>query len=178
MVVDFDTSVTGIEVAREMATGKIISRLRRDGTFRVLPRDQVQAALQKAKIDTVGYLDIEEAMGVAKTLQADYVLMGAVDKFEQQQTGGCLPIVGCLYTVTATVSLQGKVLDAQDGVYVGEPKARVTKRATSGTVSISIGPLGTPVPISVGNLDQQLIGKAADEAVEQFVADLKKYLRP
>jgi hypothetical protein len=173
MVVDFADRVRGWSGTREAVTTRVISKLRDDQTIRVLPRDRVGEALQAAKVETSGFIDWEDAQKVAKTLEADYVVMGEVTAFDQQHQGGCLPIVGCTYTITATVNLRGKVLNAATGQFVGEPKAEVRKQ--QGSVSIWVGPWWGH--LSMDNFDGQLIGKATLEAVEKFVGEAKPQLK-
>lgn len=165
MVVDFADRVGGWSYTRETVTTRIINRLRDDPAIRVLSRDQVQDALRQARVETAGMLDWEDAQKVAKSLSADYVLMGEVTTFDQQHKGGCVPIVGCAYTVTATVTLRGKVLDVAAGTFVAEPSAEASKQQTS--ASVWVGPWWSS--ISVSNFDSQLIGKATLEAVDAFV---------
>lgn len=173
MVVDFADRVGGWSYTRETVTGRLINRLRDDATIRVLSRDQVQDALRQARVETAGMLDSEDALKVAKTLSADYVLMGEVTAFDQQHKGGCVPIVGCVYTITATVNLRGKVLDVAGGTFVGEPSAESSKQATS--ASIWVGFWWSS--ISVSNFDSQLIGKATIEAVDTFVQKARPIIK-
>lgn len=165
MVVDFADRAGGWTYTRETVTQRVISRLRDDAALRVLPREQVQDALRQARVETFGMLDWEDAQKVAKSLGADYALMGEVTTFDQQYTGGCLPIVGCAYTVTATVNLRGKILDVAAGTFVAEPTAEIRKQQSS--VSVWVGYWWGSV--SVDNFDSQLIGKATLEAVDDFV---------
>jgi ABC-type uncharacterized transport system auxiliary subunit len=165
MVVDFADRAGGWTYTRETVTVRIINRLRDDPNVRVLSRDQVQDALRQARIESAGMLDWQDAQKVAKSLEADYVLMGEVSTFDQQYTGGCLPIVGCAYTITATVNLRGKVLDVAAGAFVAEPAADVRKQQSS--ISIWAGYWWGSV--TVNNFDSQLIGKATLEAVDDFV---------
>lgn len=155
MVVDFEDLARGWSYTREVVTARVISRLREDAALRVVPREQVQDALRQARVEG-GFLDVEAAQKVARALEADYVVMGQVVAFDQQYTGGCLPIVGCAYTVT-----------------VSEPRSEARKTQTS--VSIWVGPWWTHVTVS--NFDGQLIGKATQEAVEDFTAKIKPYLK-
>ncbi len=164
MVVDFADRVHGWNYASEAVTTRVISRLRDDPNIRVLSRDQVQDALRQARVETSGMLDWEDAQKVAKTLAADYAIMGEVTTFDQQYTGGCF-IVGCAYTITATVNLRGKVLDAAGGTFVAEPTAESRKQQSS--VSAWVGYWWGNV--SLQNFDSQLIGKATLEAVDAFV---------
>ena len=173
MVVDFDDVGRGWSYTRDVVTARVIAKLRDEPTLRVLPREQVQEALRQARLETTGYLDWEAAQKVAKALEVDYVVMGQVAVFDQQYAGGCLPIVGCAYTVTATVTLRGKVLDVAAGTFVIEPRSEVKKTQTS--VSIWIGPWWTDV--TVNNFDGQLIGKATQEVVEDFIGKLKPSLK-
>lgn len=165
MVVDFADRAGGWSYTRETVTQRIISRLRDDSALRILPRDQVQDALRQARVETFGMLDWEDAQKVAKALGADYALMGEVAAFDQQYTGGCLPIVGCAYTVTATVNLRGKILDVAAGTFVAEPTSEIKKQQSS--ISVWVGYWWGSV--TVDNFDSQLIGKATLEAVDDFV---------
>ncbi len=106
-------------------------------------------------MESVGIIDWEDVQKVAKTLEADYVLMGEVTVFDQQRTGGCVPIVGCVYTDTGSVVLHGKVLKVATGQFVGEPAAVVKKQQGSGSISGAPGLGG----VTVENVDSQLIGK-------------------
>lgn len=173
MVVDFEDLGRGWSYTREVVTTRVISKLREEATLRVVPRERVQEALREAKVETAGYLDWEAAQKVAQSIEADYVVMGQVAVFDQQHAGGCLPVVGCAYTVTATVTLRGKVLDVAAGTFVIEPRSEVKKTQTS--VSIWVGPWWTSV--TVNNFDGQLIGKATQEAVEDFIGKLKPSLK-
>lgn len=166
MVVDFVDRTGTWSGTRDVITTRVISKLRDDQTLRIVPRDRVQAALQEAKVETAGIIDWEDAQKVAKTLEADYVILGEVTVFNQQRTGGCVPVVGCAYTDTASVALHGKVLKVVSGQFVGEPAAEARKQQGSGSIS-GVPGLGG---VTVENVDSQLIGKAALEAVEKFVA--------
>jgi len=169
MVVDFADRVGGWTYTRETVTTRIINRLRDDPSIRVLSRDVVQDALRQARVETSGNLDWQDAQKVAKSLEADYVLMGEVSAFDQQYTGGCLPIVGCAYTITATVTLSGKVLDAAAGTFVATPTAESRKQQSS--VSIWAGYWWGSV--TVNNFDSQLIGRTTIEAVDDFVKKVR-----
>jgi len=173
MVVDFEDTSGGWSPTREVVTNRVISKLREEASLRVLPREQVQEALRTARVETSGFLDWEAAQKVAKSLEADFVVMGRVTTFDQQYSGGCLPIVGCAYTITATVNLQGKVLAVATGTFVLEPRSEVKKQQSS--ISVWVGPWWSS--ISVSNFDSQLIGKATLEAVEDFVNKVKPSLR-
>ncbi len=173
MVVDFEDLARGWSYTREVVTARVISRLREEAALRVVPREQVQDALRQARVETAGFLDVEAAQKVARALEADYVVMGQVAAFDQQYTGGCLPVVGCAYTVTASVTLRGKVLDVATGVFVTESRSEA--RRTQSSVSVWVGPWWTHVTVS--NFDGQLIGKATQEAVEDFTAKVKPYLK-
>ena len=173
MVVDFADRVGGWTYTRETVTARIINRMRDDASIRVLSRDQVQDALRQARVETSGMLDAQDAQKVAKSLEADYVLMGEVSAFDQQYSGGCLPIVGCAYTITATVNLRGKVLDVAAGTFVADPTAESRNQQTS--ISVWAGYWWGSV--TVNNFDSQLIGKATLEAVDDFVKKVRPTIK-
>ena len=172
MVVDFEDVVQGWSMTREVVSAKLIAQLREDQNLRVLPRDRVVEALRQAKLETSGYPDREEVLKVAKTLEADYVLMGQVAGFDQQSQGVSIGFVS-VHTITATVKLRGRLLDVASGQLAASPESEVTKQQGGG--SVWVGPWWTHV--SVSNFDGQLIGRATLEAVEQFVAKVKPHLR-
>lgn len=173
MVVDFADRVGGWSSTREAVSSRVISRLRDDQALRVLPRDRVREALQAARVETSGFIDWEDAQKVARGLEADYVIMGEVTAFDQQHQGGCLPIVGCAYTITATVTLRGKVLNVATGEFVAEPKAEARRQQSS--VSIWVGPWWGSLRLD--NFDGQLIGRTTLEAIDKFVAEAKPQLK-
>ncbi len=173
MIVDFANRAGGWSGTAEAVTTRVIAKLREDPSLRVLPREQVKEALGQAKVETEGLIDWEAAQKVAKTLGADYVIMGEITTFDQQQKGGCLPVVGCVYTDTATVNLRAKVLGVAQGRFVAEPAAGATKQ--QGNASVYTGTWYGNV--SLQNFDGQLIGKATIEAVDKLVKDVRPALK-
>lgn len=169
MVVDFVDRTGTWPNTRDVVTTRLISRLRDEPSLRVVPRDRVQEALQQARVETAGTIDWEDAQKIARALKADYVIMGEVTVFNQQKSGGCVPVVGCAYTDTAAVTLHGKILNVATGQVVAEPVGEGKKRQVSGSVS-AVPELGT---VTVDTVDNQLIGKAALEAVDSFVRAAK-----
>lgn len=173
MVVDFAVGV-GWASAAELVTDRLVARLRQEGAVRVLSRAQTRAALEAAQLDTRGLLDVRDVSRAASRAGADYVLMGEVDQFDQTYSGGCLPIVGCVYTVTATVRMRGVVVDAETAMILARPEAQA--RGQQGAASVWVGPWWTHV--SVETFDSQLIGRVTLEAVGQFVTRARPALRP
>lgn len=100
--------------------------------------------------------------------------MGEVEQFDQDHRSVCLPIVGCTYTVTASVRIRGVVVDAETGMVLARPDGQAQR--SQGAASVWVGPWWTHV--SVSNFDAQLIGRVTLEAVGQFVARAKPALRP
>jgi curli biogenesis system outer membrane secretion channel CsgG len=172
-VVDFANRVASWSATGEAVTTRIIAKLRDDPSLRVLPREQVRDALLQAKTETEGFLDPEQAQKIGKDLGADYLMLGEVTTFDQQQKGGCLPVFGCVYTTTATVSLHAKVLGVAEGRFVGEPTSESTKKQGSANITAGSG-WGN---VSLQNFDGQLIGKATLEAVDMLVKNARPYLK-
>ncbi|MCS7236593.1 MAG: CsgG/HfaB family protein [Armatimonadota bacterium] len=173
MVVDFAVSV-GWPSASEIVTDRVAARLREDGSVRVLSRSQTRSVLEAARLDTRGILDVAEVSRAAARAGADYVLMGEVEQLDQNYSGGCLPVVGCVYTITATARLRGVVVDAETATVVARPDGQA--RGQQGAASVWAGPWWTHV--SVHNFDGQLVGRVTLEAVAQFVSKARPALRP
>lgn len=172
MVVDFEDTVQGWSMTRDVVTGRVIGHLRDDQNLRLIARERVREALREAKLDTSGYPDREDLLKVAKALEADYVLMGQVAAFDQQMSGLSLGFFS-VQTQTATVRLRGRILDVAAAQVIASPDVEVKKQQSGG--SAWVGDWWTHV--SVNNFDSQLIGKATLEAVEQLVVKVKPYLR-
>jgi curli biogenesis system outer membrane secretion channel CsgG len=172
MVVDFVDRTGTWPNTRDVVTTRLIGKLRDDQSIRVVPRERVQEALQQAKMETAGIIDWEDAQKIAKAFEADYVIMGEVTVFNQQKTGGCVPVVGCVYTDTASVALHGKILKVATGKFVAEPTAEAKAQSSSGSTS-AVPQLGN---VTLDNVDSQLIGKAVLEAAEKFVSAAKPKL--
>jgi len=171
MVVDFADRTGNWSDTETAVTTRVISRLRGDASLRVLPRDRVQEALRAAKAETSGFIDRDDALKVAKNLEADYVVMGEVTAFDQQHHSVCLPIGACAESITASVTLSGKVLNVATGQFVGEPKAEARKQQGGVTVYTDLG------DVNLEHFDDQVIGKATLEAVDKFVRDAKSRLK-
>ena len=80
-VVDFQDLVHGWSNTTQIVTDRLISQLRDEGTLRVLPREQVEAALQSANVGSQGVLDAADAQKIGQSLGAAYVVMGEIDQF-------------------------------------------------------------------------------------------------
>ncbi len=173
MVVDFAVAI-GWPSASEVITERIVARMREDGSVRVLSRSQTRSALEAANLDTRGMLDAVEVSRAARQVGADYVVMGEVEQLDQSHRGGCLPIVGCVYTITAEARLRGVVVDAETATVVARPDGQARGQQTS--ASVWVGPWWTHV--SVHNFDAQLIGRVTLEAVAQFVSKARPAFRP
>ncbi len=173
MVVDFAVAI-GWSPASEVVTERIVARMREDGSVRVLSRSQTRSALEAANLDTRGMLDVADVSKAARQVGADYVVMGEVEQLDQNYRGGCLPIVGCVYTITAETRLRGVVVDAETATVVARPDGQARGQQTS--ASVWVGPWWTHV--SVHNFDGQLIGKVTLEAVAQFVSKARPAFRP
>ncbi|MGH2372258.1 MAG: CsgG/HfaB family protein [bacterium] len=172
MVVDFEDTVQGWSMTRDVVTSRVVGHLRDDQNLRMIPRDRVRETLREAKLDTSGYPDREDLLKVAKALEADYVLMGQVAAFDQQMSGLAVGFFS-VQTQTATVRLRGRILDVAAGQVVASPEVEVKKQQSGG--SAWFGDWWTHV--SVNNFDSQLIGKATLEAVDQLVVKVKPHLK-
>jgi TolB-like protein len=164
----------GWPAASDVVTDRIIARLREDGSARVLSRSETRAVLEAARLETTGVLDVQDVSRVARQAGADYVLMGEVEQFDQNSTRVCAPVVGCAYTVSATVRIRGLVVDAGAAAVVAHPEAQASGNQWS--ASVSAGPWWSNV--TVGNFDAQLIGRVTIDAVGQFVTRVRPHLRP
>ncbi|HLJ60139.1 MAG TPA: CsgG/HfaB family protein [bacterium] len=162
-VVDFEDLVHGWSGTSQVVTDRLITRLRDESSIRVLPRQQVEAALQDAKVESQGVLDIADAQKVGQSLGAAYVIMGQIDQFNWEYHSAYV-LLATVVQQSATVDLKGKVLDVAGGQYLGQPEGKGQITQTGGTTWV--GPWWSS--ISVDNFDNQLIGKATKQSVEDF----------
>lgn len=162
-VVDFEDLVHGWSGTSQVVTDRLISRLRDEPAIRVLPRQQVEAALQDAKVESQGVLDIADAQKVGQSLGASYVVMGQIDQFNWEYHSAYV-LLATVVQQSATVDLKGKILDVAGGQFRGQPAGKGQITQTGGTTWV--GPWWSS--ISVDNFDNQLIGKATKQSVEDF----------
>jgi len=162
-VVDFQDLVHGWSNTTQIVTDRLISQLRDEGTLRVLPREQVEAALQSANVGSQGVLDAADAQKIGQSLGAAYVVMGEIDQFNWDYHSAYV-LVATVVQQSATVALKGQVLDVTGGQVLGRPEGKGQITQTGG--STWVGPWWSTV--SVDNFDTELIGKATKQSVEQF----------
>ncbi|HXX37215.1 MAG TPA: CsgG/HfaB family protein [bacterium] len=162
-VVDFEDLVHGWSSTSEVVTDRLISRLRDEAGLRVLPREQVEAALRSANVESQGVLDAGDAQKVGQSLGANYVVMGQIDQFDWEYHSAYV-LLATVVQQSATVSLKGKLLDVTSGQVLGQPQGKGQLTQTGGTTWV--GPWWSS--ISVDNFDNQLIGKATKQSVEDF----------
>jgi len=162
-VVDFQDDVHGWTNTSQVVTDRVISELRNDAAVQVLPRGQVEAALQTANVGTQGVLDAGAAQKIGQSLGAAYVVMGEIDQFNWESHSATV-LVATIVQQSATVDLKGKVLDVTGGQVIGQPQGKGQITQTGG--STWVGPWWSDV--SVDNFDNELIGKATKQSVEQF----------
>ena len=162
-VVDFEDLVHGWSDTSQVVTDRLITRLRDESTIRVLPRQQVEAALQTANVESQGVLDVADAQKVGQSLGASYLIMGQIDQFNWEYHSAYV-LLATIVQQSATVDLKGKILDVTGGQFLGQPEGRGQITQTGGTTWV--GPWWSS--ISVDNFDNQLIGKATKQSVENF----------
>jgi curli biogenesis system outer membrane secretion channel CsgG len=162
-VVNFEDLVHGWSGTSEVVTDRLIIRLRDEARLRVLPRQQVETALQTANMESQGILDAADAQKVGQSLGAAYVVMGEIDQFNWEYHSAYV-VLATVVQQSATVDLKGKILDVAGGQILGQPEGKAHITQTGGTTWV--GPWWSSV--SVDNFDNQLIGKATQQSVEDF----------
>ncbi len=162
-VVDFQDQVHGWTDTSQVVTDRVILQLRDDVALQVLPRAQVEAALQAANVGTQGILDAGDAQKIGQSLGAAYVVMGEIDQFNWESHSATV-LVATIVQQSATVDIKGKVVNVTGGQVIGQPEGKGQITQTGG--STWVGPWWSDV--SVDNFDNQLIGKATKQSVEQF----------
>lgn len=162
-VVDFQDQVHGWTDTSQVVTDRVILQLRGDVALQMLPRAQVEAALQAANVGTQGILDAGDAQKIGQSLGAAYVVMGEIDQFNWESHSATV-LVATIVQQSATVDIKGKVVNVTGGQVIGQPEGKGQITQTGG--STWVGPWWSDV--SVDNFDNQLIGKATKQSVEQF----------
>jgi TolB-like protein len=171
-VVPFADLVNGWGSTSAVVTDRIVSQIRDAPGLRALPRPQVEDALRQAHTDTQGMLDLGDAQRVGQALGAGYVVMGEVDQFNWDFHSTYV-LVATVVQQTATVALKGKVFDVARGQVLGTPEGKAQIKQTGG--STWVGPWWSSV--SVEDFDNQLIGKATKQSVDQFTKQALAMMR-
>lgn len=180
-VLDFDYGSTGVslnifsalsnDAAAKGVSNLIAYKLVQSGNYTVLERSQVDKILSEQDMGQAGRLDSGTAAKIGKVLGVDAVMVGTITRFnvEQKKSGFS---VGSLFgsgskKSKATVKLNGRLVSAQTGeiLAVGEGSGEASQKDSSTRV------FGIGGGTETDNLDT-LLSDAADEAVEQMVAQL------
>lgn len=147
----------------QMVTDAVVGK----GYFRVVERQRLDELLREQDLGRSGRIDESTAVELGRLLGVRLLVMGTITKFDLTSTGKFSIVPLSLWSSTARVELSGRVIDAQTGEILGSVKGAGEESGVSISIDTFEG-----ISFSASEFTDSILGKAAQAAVDSFVADL------
>jgi curli biogenesis system outer membrane secretion channel CsgG len=177
-VLDFEYASTGGDYwwygnpnAAQGISDLLTNRLVRSGRYRVIERSRIDAILQEQNLGAAGRIDASTAAEVGRLVGADAVIIGSVTRFNLDEEGGSISILGIggsNRTRKAEVELAARVVNTTTGEIMSV--AESSGEAEKGSSGVSISILGSGS--STSDNDNELLSTAAEMAVTDLANQL------
>lgn len=177
-VLDFDYASTGADYwwysnpnAAQGVSDLLTNKLVQSGKYTLIERSRIAEILQEQNLATAGRIDPNTAAQVGRVLGADAVVIGSVTRFNLDEEGGSISILGIggsNRTRTAEVALAARIVNTTTAEIVSVAESSASAEKGTGGVSISI--LGSSS--TSANNDNELLSTAAEQAVSDLASKL------
>lgn len=177
-VLDFDYASTGADYwwysnpnAAQGVSDLLTNKLVQSGKYTLIERSRIAEILQEQNLATAGRIDPSTAAQVGRVLGADAVVIGSVTRFNLDEEGGSISILGIggsNRTRTAEVALAARIVNTTTAEIVSVAESSASAEKGTGGVSISI--LGSSS--TSANNDNELLSTAAEQAVSDLASKL------
>ena len=154
----------------------VVGELVRQGDFQVVERERLEAVLGEQRLGRLGMLDPKTVAEAGRILGVDYLLLGTITDFTIDDGGLRVPFLGRFTKTTATVSLEGRLVDTQSAVIVAAVGGRGEESQTGFSLGRVFGSL-QGLAFDSQRFQNHILGKATGEAVGEFVTQLSGELR-
>lgn len=166
-VIEFKNKVSGWSwgwyQAGTNAQDMFVTELVKQGRYRVIEREQLQAIMQEKHLALSGDLDPRTAMKIGKLLGVEYIIAGALTELGAQKTNVNTPWIGGLPSVHVGVSKMECAIDARAfSTTTGEIVWADSAREETSSSSVYVAGAG-------GGVDDQ---RKLDKLVRPVVAKL------
>lgn len=177
-VLDFDYASTGTDSwwygnpnAAQGISNLLTNQLVQSGKYTLIERSRIAEILQEQDLAAAGRIDPNTAAQIGRVLGADAVVIGSVTRFNLDEEGGSISILGIggsNRTRTAEVALAARIVNTTTAEIVSVAESSASAEKGSGGVSISILGSGS----SSANNDSELLSTAAEQAVSELASKL------
>lgn len=177
-VLDFDYASTGADYwwysnpnAAQGVSDLLTNKLVQSGKYTLIERSRIAEILQEQNLAVAGRIDPSTAAQVGRVLGADAVVIGSVTRFNLDEEGGSISILGIggsNRTRTAEVALTARIVNTTTAEIVSVAESSASAEKGTGGVSISI--LGSSS--TSANNDNELLSTAAEKAVSDLASKL------
>lgn len=177
-ILDFDYASTGSDSwwygnpnAAQGISDRLTNRLVQSGRYTVVERSRINEILQEQNMALAGRIDSSTAAEVGRILGVDAVVIGSVTRFNLDEEGGSVSILGFgggKRTRKAEVELTARVVNTTTGEIMSV--AESSGEAEEGSSSVSVSILGSGS--STSNNDNELLSTAAELAVTDLASQL------
>lgn len=182
-VLDFDYASTGGDSwwygnpnAAQGMSDMLTNRLVQSGRFTVIERSRIAEILQEQNLGAAGRIDSSTAAEVGKLLGADAVIIGSVTRFNLDESGNSVSILGFgggRRNRKAEVALTARVVNTTTGEIMSVAESSAEAEKGSSNVSVSILGSGS----STSDNDNELLSTAAEQAVTDLASQLANSAR-
>lgn len=152
-------------------TDLVVGELVRRGDFQVIERERLEAVLGEQRLGKLGMLDPKTVAEAGRILGVEYLLMGTIQQFGVDGGGLRVPFFGRLSKTTATVVLEGRLVDTQSAAILAAVGGRGEESQTGFTLGRVFGEL-EGLSIDSDRFRNHILGKATNQAVKEFVDQL------
>lgn len=177
-VLDFEYASTGNDSwwygnpnAAKGISDLLTNRLVQSGRYTVIERSRIDAILQEQNLATAGRIDASTAAEVGRVLGADAVIIGSVTRFNLDEEGNSVSILGIgsnNRTQKAEVELTARVVNTTTSEIMSV--AESSGEAEKGSRGVSVSILGSGS--STSDNANELLSTAAEQAVTDLASQL------
>ncbi len=144
----------------------LVTELVKDGTFKVIERNQLEKILSEQKLSISGAVDPSEVARLGKILGVSAVITGSVTQFSTDtSTTGILGIG--VKTTTAKVAVNARMIDTT----TGEILVAVQGSGEESKSGVKVGDL---VNVDHSGFENSLMGIATKKAIEDIIKQVKE----
>uniref|UniRef100_A0A7C4EJH8 Curli production assembly/transport component CsgG n=1 Tax=Thermodesulfovibrio aggregans TaxID=86166 RepID=A0A7C4EJH8_9BACT len=147
-------------------TDMLITEFVKDGTFKVVERNQLEKILNEQKLSLSGVVDPAEAAKLGKILGVSAVVIGSVTQFSVEEKNVGILGVG-VRTNTAKVAVNARLIDTSTAEIISAAEG-FGEESTSG---VKIGDL---IQTASADFENSLLGIATKKAISDIVKQFKE----
>jgi curli biogenesis system outer membrane secretion channel CsgG len=175
-VLDFDYANTGLTYSWGYATPAqgvsdlLTNRLVESGQYTLIERSRIEEILFEQDLGASGRIDASTAAEVGRLLGADAVVIGSITRFNFEENGGSVSILGFGGggdSRGAVVELTARLVNTTTGEIIATAEGGGESDRGGGRISTPFGSVG-----GGSRSDDEIFSEAAEEAVAQLATQL------